>query len=185
MVFIPCLFFSCRNNKTATKTTDNVNMIFSNVVSVREKGYSLNSARANPQTIVYKTVKDYNHLVPVSMNSEKTKIVSYPSPSDIYYKGELALPTVLRDGYLLDNRGIDENTAFLNYTYEEYSRLSEVPPLSELIDKIKDKYPIAEIIYCGERQKYKDEVKELNELIKNGFPDCRRESLMPVIKLAE
>jgi hypothetical protein len=133
---------------------------------------------ATPQAIVYKTVKDYNRLVPVVMNQERTKIVSYPAPSDIYYNGKLAMPTVLQDGYLLDNRGIDENTVFLTYTYEEYSRLSEAPPLSELINKIQDRHPLAEIIYCGERNQYKDEVKELNELIKKNFPNCRRINLM-------
>lgn len=171
-----CLLFSCKTDKSVTKNDDPVII---SIPAVLEKDRSVyNPENATPQAIVYKTVKDYNHLVPVVMNRARTKIVSYPAPSDIYYNGKLAMPTVLQDGYLLDNRGIDENTVFLTYSYEEYSRLSEAPPVSELINKIQDKHPLAEIIYCGERNKYKDEVKELNELIKKDFPNCRRINLM-------
>src|SRR5271154_7202519 len=97
-----------------------------------------------PATIIYKTRKDYNHLVPVTLNEDKSKIVSYPSPKDVYYKGALAFPTELKKGYLLDNRGVSKNFAFLSLTYEEYSKLPEVPPLSELYSKIVDKEPFTE-----------------------------------------
>jgi hypothetical protein len=168
--------FSCKTQKVITKNEEPV--VVSVESTVKEKEQSFNLPQVLPQAIVYKTVKAYNHLIPVTMDAERTKIVSYPAPSDVFYKGKLALPTVLQDGYLLDNRGIDENTVFLNYTYDEYSRLQEAPPMSEMMNKIRDKHPLAEIIFCGDRTKYKDEVKELNELIKNGFPNCRRVVLM-------
>ena len=126
-----------------------------------------------PEAIVYKTVKDYSDLVPVIMNKERTKIVSYPAPSDVYYKGKLATPTPLKDGYWLDNRGINENVVFTSFTYEEYGALTETPSMSVLLSKIIDRYPLKELIACGLRLKYSNEIKELNELIDNHFEGCR------------
>jgi hypothetical protein len=113
------------------------------------------------------------------MNSEKTKIISYPGPTDVFYKGKLAKPTPLKNGYLLDNRGINENTVFLNYTYEEYSRLTEAPSLQEMILRVAEKNPMVEIIDCGLRYQYKDEVKELNALIDANFPGCKKVIIKP------
>lgn len=129
---------------------------------------------SGPQTIIYKTKKDYSRNVPVTMNKEHTQIVSYPAPTDIYYRGELSYPTPLKDGYLLDNRGIGINVAFLSYTYEEYSRLKAAPSMNELKERIIDYYPLTELWNCGIRSQYKNEVKELNELIDNDFKGCKK-----------
>ena len=131
-----------------------------------------------PQAVIYKTVKDYADLIPVIMDDSKTKIISYPSPTDIYYNGKLAKPTVLKNGYLLDNRGINGNVAFLSYTYEEYSKLTGVPTMSEMLGKIVNRQPLVEMIDCGLRTQYKEEVKELNMLINAGFPGCKRATII-------
>lgn len=131
-----------------------------------------------PQTIIYKTKKDYSRNVPVIMNKEHTQIISYPAPTDIYYRGELSYPTPLKDGYLLDNRGIGINVAFLSYTYEEYSKLKAVPSMEELKERIIDHYPLTELWNCGLRSQYKDEIKELNELIESGFKGCKRQDTL-------
>lgn len=117
-------------------------------------------------TVVYKTTKDFSENVPVTLSDDKTKIVSYPGPSDINYKGKLAYPTQLANGYFLDNRGISLNTAFIKYTYEEYSKLKEVPDLKTLYNSIIDKNPMVEIFNCGNRYRFKDEVQELNSIIR-------------------
>jgi hypothetical protein len=122
-----------------------------------------------PLAVIYKTKTDLYDYVPVLMNHDKTQIVSYPSPSDIDPNGK---PIKLKNGYLLDNRGINENVVFLDYTYEEYAQLRETPSLSDLISRIKEKYPLEEIYNCGERSRYKDEIKELNEMIDANFPNC-------------
>lgn len=127
-----------------------------------------------PQAIVYKTTKDYSRNVPVLMNKEHTQIASYPAPTDTYYQGKLAYPTPLKEGYLLDNRGIGANVAFLNYTYEEYSKLKVTPSIDELKKQIIDYYPLIELWNCGLRSQYKDEIKELNELIESGFKGCKK-----------
>ena len=122
---------------------------------------------SGPPTLVYKTRKDYFKNVPVSLSEDKSKIVSYPAISDIYYKGQLAYPTKLEKGFLLDNRGINTNTAFLSLTYEDYSKLKEVPKLTELFAMIIDKEPFTELYNCGNRYNFKDEITELNEIIKS------------------
>ena len=127
-----------------------------------------------PPMVVYKTRKDYSDLVPVIMDEERTQIVSYPDPSDLFYEGKLAKPTALKDGYLIDNRGINANVAFLGYTYEVYSKLKQPPRMQELLSKIVDKYPLLELVYCGSRTKYKQEIPELDALIDAGFPNCRK-----------
>ena len=70
--------------------------------------------------IVYKTRANFYNMVPVTLNQDKDRIVSYPAPSDLYFEGELALPGKLKKGYLLDRRGINVNTVFTSFTYEEY-----------------------------------------------------------------
>lgn len=130
--------------------------------------------KAVNKAIIYKTIHNYNLLVPVIMNEDRTKIISYPDPSDIYYQGKLSVPAQLANGYLLDNRGINENVAFLSFTYQEYSKLKEAPPMSILLSRIVDKYPLKALVYCGERAQYQQDVKELNKLIKSGLIGCKR-----------
>ncbi len=160
--FIIVVLLSCNTGKKASTTSS------SNLMSEREIIFA-----PGPAAIIYKTAKDYSKNVPVTMNAGKTKITSYPSPKDIFYQGKLAYPTLLKNGYLLDNRGININTAFLDYTYEEYSKLERTPSLEELESRIIDKHPFIEFWNCGIRNQYENEVKELNQLIDAGFPNCK------------
>jgi hypothetical protein len=118
-----------------------------------------------PFVIIYKTKKDYSENVPVTLNDDKTKITSYPGIKDIFYNGKLALPTKLNDGFLLDNRGINKDVAFLNMTYEEYSKLKEIPLIKDLMKMIIDKDPLTEMYNCGSRSQYKDIANDLNKII--------------------
>ncbi len=121
-----------------------------------------------PDAIIYKTRADYRDLVPVIMNSTKDDIVSYPAPGDLRYKGNPALPTELANGYLLDNRGINENVAFLSITYPEYMAFEETPSKETLTGMILDSDPLTEMYNCGKRQKFSNEVDELNAIILEG-----------------
>ena len=124
--------------------------------------------------IVYKTKTDYNNKVPVILNETKDMISSYPAPSDLFYNGKLAIPSVLKKEYLLDRRGINQNTAFTSYTYEEYSSLKSAPTIQELYDSIIDNDPFLEIYNCGKMGDYDDLEKALKKHIRNGFKDCIR-----------
>lgn len=120
---------------------------------------------ALPYVVIYKTTKNYIHNVPVLLSDDKMQIVSYPHPTDLLYKGKLALPLQLDGGYLLDNRGIGKNVAFLKFTYSEYSKLDKVPTLEELQDSIIDKEPLTELWDCGRVSSFTDLKGQLNEWI--------------------
>jgi hypothetical protein len=135
--------------------------------------------KASAPALVYKTRADYFNHVPVLMNTEKTKIIAYPDPTDLKNENAFALPTKLNNGYLLDNRGIGVNVAFLTFTYEAYGALTKAPELNQLMDSLLDKNPLTELWDCGSRSLFKNEVEELNALIDKGFPNGK--SLMEVM----
>jgi hypothetical protein len=56
--------------------------------------------------------------------------------------------------------------AFLDYTYEEYSRLTETPTASELMEHIADISPLLTWRYMGRRSDYTDIVAQINEKLK-------------------
>ena len=123
-------------------------------------------SRPGPHAVVYKTKADYSKYVPVTLSDDKTKIVSYPAPQDVYYQGKLATPEALAKGYLLDNRGVTVNSVFIKITYEDYAKLKDVPSLEELYKLIIDKSPFTEMYDLGNRSDFKDEKKEIDTLIK-------------------
>lgn len=130
--------------------------------------------------IIYKTRDDYTNLVPVIMNAEKTRIVSYPDPLDLVSEGKLMKPVRLKHGYLLDNRGINERVAFLNITYDEYAKLNSPPHMVDLMMKIIDTNPLTVMYRCGNRSDYSNLIYELNVLIDRGLGNCEKVNLIPL-----
>lgn len=81
-----------------------------------------------PRAVVYKMSGNATIAnVPVQVNSQG-EIVSFPAPSDL----NGCEPIELENGWLLDRRGVSENTVFTTYTYAEYSKLTTPPTLDEL-----------------------------------------------------
>ena len=134
-----------------------------------DTGSKGNKGQVLAQAVVYKTSKDYSAFVPVILSADKKEIVSYPAPTDVYYRGKLAYPVALKNGYCLDIRGINEYAAFTDFTYQEYAALKTAPTKEELMKRIIDKHPVQEIIYCGPRANYRNETEELNRLIDEDF----------------
>jgi hypothetical protein len=133
------------------------------------------SSVPSPPCLIYKTKSDYSKNIPVILSDDKTTIISYPDVKDVYYKGILAYPTVLNDGFLLDNRGIGPNVAFLTLSYEQYSKMNKTPSAIEFFQLILDRDPLLEMYQCGNRSKYSDIENELNELISSGkFKSCKK-----------
>ncbi|MCF8225438.1 MAG: hypothetical protein K9J30_06135 [Bacteroidales bacterium] len=125
--------------------------------------------------IIYKTKKDYYNHVPVTLNDEKNKIISFPGPNDLLHDGEPALPIKLDKGFLLDVRGLHPNTAFTGYTYDAYSQLSAPPSVDDLYESIIDNDPFVAYYECGRRASFsKDLTADLNRIIKDGFKGCDR-----------
>ncbi len=130
------------------------------------------SSYAQAPVIVYKTSADYFDKVPITLNEEGDQVISYPAPSDLRYGEQLSLPVQLRKGYLLDLRGVQPNSAFTSYTYEEYYALDAAPSPAELLDKVIDRDPFTEMYYCGKHSELTDLPEELNKLIKDDFAGC-------------
>jgi len=124
------------------------------------------SAAIAPLTI-YKTKANYNNLVPVELSKDKSTLASFPGIGDVYYNGELAYPTELNQGYLLDNRGVGPYSAFLDITYEEYSQLEQNPSITELFNSILDNDPFIEMYDCTQADTHREKDK-INQLIDEG-----------------
>jgi hypothetical protein len=118
-----------------------------------------------PPAIVYKTKGDYFNLVPVFLSDDKSEIISYPDPADMKTGNDYPLPMRLHGGYLLDNRGIGINVAFLKMTYGEYAKLEHAPSLSELKSLIIDNDPLTELCDCGNKTAFSDIAAQLNAMI--------------------
>lgn len=99
------------------------------------------------------------------LTPDKSAIASYPGIRDVSSGNGFLYPTLLANGYLLDNRGIGPDVAFISYTYEEYSKLTETPDSKELYKLIVDKEPLLEMYNCGNKNKYNELVKTLNDII--------------------
>ena len=148
-------------------------IIVSNINMFGQKAVGGVMPAASPQVIVYKTKGDYSKLVPITLSEDKKTVVNYPAKSDIYLDGVISYPTKLTKGYLLDNRGINKNSVFLNITYETYSKLENIDPAMLLLN-IKDANPFVQMYTCGNRQAYKDLVEDLKVEIKtNKFKNCK------------
>lgn len=159
LAMILSLMVSCSNSKKMNNSKEAENEV------------SEEKTVAGPPVIIYKTKDDYFNKVPVTLSEDKSEIVSYPGIKDVFYKGEFAYPTKLSNGFLLDNRGIEGNTAFLNITYEDYSKMEKAPSKEFLYGNILDKDPFTEMYNCGVKYEYKNIVDELNEAIESNKLD--------------
>lgn len=96
-----------------------------------------------PRATVYRTSCDCTDLVPVTLNTTATAIVSYPAPTDLTQNSE---PIKLSGGWLLDRRGIGENTRFTNFTYSEYRELTQPPSPTDLMKNLNSECVITTIV---------------------------------------
>lgn len=127
-------------------------------------------------TLVYKTRINFNENVPVILSEDKTKIISYPHPKDVSIENILVIPTKLNNGYLLDNKGISKNTAFISVKYDAFSKMKDAPSYDVLYSLIIDKDPITELYDCGNKIAFTNELSQLNHMIKNNSLEsiCKR-----------
>lgn len=86
-----------------------------------------------PRALVYKTSIPCADNVAISLNPAGTAVQSYPAPGDV---SAASAPVELPGGWYLDRRGLGPDVAFINLTYEEYSRLKQAPAPEELMKMI-------------------------------------------------
>lgn len=141
------------------------------IIRTKEIKPSIDSKKSNNQVaitspiVIYKTKNNYNNLVPILLSDDKKEILSYPHPTDLIVDSVLQVPTELHNGYLLDNRGIGQNVAFIKLTYEEYAKLKDVLSLRELYNLIIDKDPLIKLCNCKVSNPNLKLENQLNEMI--------------------
>ncbi len=91
------------------------------------------TSAAMPKAVIYRTNGDYRLNVPITLDASRSSVVSYPAPTDISPDME---PLCLADGWLLDRRGVSENTAFTTYTYSSYMTLPSAPSPQQLLESV-------------------------------------------------
>ncbi len=124
--------------------------------------------------IIYKTKAEYYNLVPVFLSEDKNKITFYPSREDLYKDDFLSYPNKMSKDYIYDNFGINENIAFLDISYDDYSQSSQELSREVLYEKIIDKDPILEMYDCKNLD-IANNIVELNKLIKrNELSQCEK-----------
>ena len=124
--------------------------------------------QAMPYAQIYRTSGDFDSYVPVTVNPVDGKLVSYPAPGDIT---GASMPVVLRDGWLLDRRGISPDTRFVRYTYSEYHDLSQAPSPEELVGSIIPDAVVTEIVSLPYKVGEATPAK-VDSLIAAGLPRC-------------
>ncbi len=170
ILFLTLLSFSmsscCSNRNTGRDTTATATNLSQNKVK------SSHNTTTLPQAIIYRTDRDYSQYVPINLSEDGNRILSYPAPSDI---SDLAKPISLKKGYLLDRRGISQNSAFLDYTYEAYAKLPVTPSFEELTKHILAKQAIVEMYRLPINASAAMANPSLCEFfIDNHFKDCAR-----------
>jgi len=113
-----------------------------------------------PNVIVYQLNGNWQHLVPVTLSEDKSKIVAYPGPTDVQ---KMKAPLALKYGWWLDTRGISANTAFLSISIEQYKKKSAAPSLEEMMKKIAVLKPFKRIMNCGNFPVNEEYIQMLNE----------------------
>ncbi len=142
---------------------------------------TINSEKINydrPKAIVYRTDGDYQSNVSITLSSDGGRVMSFPAPSDV--STEMSTPIVLHKGYLLARNGVSRNTAFLDYTYDEYSKLHATPSPTELLKHILKRNAVTEayVLPITQSEAVANPDK-CNEFISNNFTGCERVILPP------
>lgn len=156
------------NSKHEVARTDSTTTI---AIPMARKGVVAGGGRPAselPMAHIYKTNGDYADRVPVTLNASRTGLVAFPAPSDLR-GGE---PVKLDDGFLLDRRGVGQNTAFTRWTYAEYAALPSAPSTAEIMDNLIPGAHVTALYAMPFTASTPDAVERCNRLIREGLPDC-------------
>ena len=134
-----------------------------------------------PRAVVYRTRADYRDRVPVALSADGRRLLSFPAPTDV---GPDKRPVALSGDYLLDRCGIGSDVAFLDYTYEEYARLSAPLPPDTLLAHVLDAAPLLEMyrlpLSAGEAARWPERCAPF---VANGFSGCEVLLSRPSVRL--
>jgi hypothetical protein len=140
------------------------------VIANQDKGISSGKAMiSQPPMVIYKMKRDYSRNVPVLLSDDKKEIVSYPHPLDLIgMTSKEVMPIRLHGGYYLDRRGINNNVAFLNITYNSYRKLRKPLSIKEIEKLIVDRNPLTQILICNNHTYSEKNIDKINSMIDKG-----------------
>lgn len=121
-----------------------------------------------PKVRIYKTNGNYAANVPVTLDASRTKLISFPAPSDL----QGCEPVELDNGFLLDRRGVGPATAFTRWTYKEYSALPSTPATEEIMDNLIPGAAVTELYEMPFTIGTPDAVERCNRLIAEELSGC-------------
>lgn len=135
-----------------------------------------NTPSVLPNAVIYKTNRDVSNHVSVVLTPDHMSIASFPAPSDV---GTFSTPLHLAEGWLLDRRGgIGSNTAFLTYTYSEYSALTQTPSPNDLMTAIIPGITVTEAYRLNLTLSHAlNDTATVNRIITEGLPGAT-----PIVK---
>ena len=129
-------------------------------------------AAHRPMAVVYRTSGDYGNLVPVTLDATGTRIVSYPDPADL--RGTVVSPLPLRDGWLLDRRGVGPRTAFLDISVSDYAALEKAPSADSLLRHVKARSPFTDMYALPlTADEARRDTAACNRIIAGGLKGCK------------
>lgn len=140
LVLMTIAFIGCTSSKDAGKVVQQAGQVRT---SASTPGVvPANNSEALPKAVIYRMNGDYAQYVPITLSRSGKQVISYPAPTDLNAN---STPLDLGDGWWLDRRGgIGPNTAFLDYTYDQYRSLKEAPSPSTLLKHVKSEAKVTE-----------------------------------------
>jgi hypothetical protein len=110
-----------------------------------QKKMTEKAALAKPNYAIYQ-LKNGTDLaqVPVTLDEQKQNIVAYPSPKDLAQMSN----AVLHDGWVIDLRGVNAQSAFVAEKINEYIEKNEMPNLTLWQESITNKNPFVYFYQC-------------------------------------
>ncbi|MEZ3551553.1 MAG: hypothetical protein K1W02_12670 [Muribaculaceae bacterium] len=168
---IAALCMGCSHKNVASGTSgsasssDSASLATSQVVVGYNKTPAKSSpSKALPKATAFRMNGDYADNVAVSVGSDG-RLTYFPDPSDISADSR---PVDLGDGWWLNRQGIGKNSVFTTYTFEEYSRLKQVPSVKELKESIIPGSKVEKIVALPYRVgEASSHIQEIKQYLKN------------------
>lgn len=133
MALMMVMASACSSSKDAGKITSAASTVRT-TSGVTTNSASSRNTTALPKAVIYQMNGDYAQYVPITLSRSGKQVISYPAPTDLNAN---STPLDLGNGWWLDRRGgIGSNTAFLDYTYDQYRALKQSPTADELMNHI-------------------------------------------------
>lgn len=176
LIMLMLIVISCSTTKKNVEENTNGREEVAELTTIKDR--PLSDVHYIPHAVVYKTNGNFNDNVPIQVSADGKTLISFPAPTDL---NSSSLPLVLTEGWLLDRRGVSVDTRFTSYKYSNYESLSSAPSVTDLLHSIIPNARIVEMIELPiTTNEAVNDTTKVNQLIKNGFVNCKIIMSQPV-----